>query len=213
MNMRAEISEAELVFKEGLYSFLSSVFYSAPEEKQISALYERDVSDLITEVSMESTKFLLKPHKIEEVRQDFFDLFMVPGDKYVAPYESIYVDEKHLSGMGDKKLLMGPSAIRVKKFYSRAGFKFGSNARELPDFAGIELEFFASVIKELNNAIRSGAREEVDALEGIRKEFLKLHLKRWIPELCDKIFSKADTDFYRGVAVLAKQIILHEAVD
>lgn len=205
-----EEREALLSLKEGIYSFLSSVFNSAPEERHISVLSDNDVREMFQQLSPESVQYLELPGELKLIRQDFNDLFMVPGAKYVTPYESVYVDERRVDGSWGKRLLMGPSAVDVKKFYEKAGFKLSGKNIELPDFAGTEIEFVATLLREEKKHLENADSEEAQGIKKLREEFLKLHLGRWIEPLCDEIFKKAESDFYKGIALLAKKIILQD---
>ncbi len=205
-----EDREALIALKEGIYSFLSSVFNSSPQEKHISLLNDEDIIDVLHQLSPESVPYLKPPARVDLIRQDFNDLFMVPGEKYVTPYESVYVDENRADGLPGKKLLMGPSAVDVKKFYKKAGFKLSQKNIELPDFAGTEIEFVATLLREERAYLENDKLEEAYSLDKSRMEFLKLHLGRWIEQLCDRIFKNAESDFYKGIALLAKRFVLQD---
>lgn len=210
MMLTVEEREPLLVLKEGIYSFLSSVFNSAPGEKHISVLSDTDVRDLFHQLSPESVPYFESPAELELIKQDFNDLFMVPGEKYVAPYESVYVEELRLDGSFGKKLLMGPSAVDVKKFYEKAGFKLSEKNIELPDFAGVEIQFVTNLLKEERIHSENGEVREALTLSKIRQGFLRLHLGRWVEPLCDEIFKRAESDFYKGIALFAKKIVLQD---
>lgn len=198
---------------EGFYSFLSSVFNSAPKEKHLSLLSDTDVRDMFQQLSPESIPYFELPGNLEFIRQDFNDLFMVPGEKYVTPYESVYVDELRSEGSSNKKLLMGPSTMNVKKFYEKAGFKLSEKNIELPDFAGVEIQFVAELLKAERIHLENGESGEATAVKNLRQEFLKSHLGRWIEPLCNKIFENAESDFYKGIALFTKRIILQDIDD
>jgi len=210
MTMVCEQDEL-LVLKEGIYSYLSSVFNLAPDEKLLNIMSNNEVREVFEQISSEAVKFLTENHNPEEVRLDFNSLFMVPGDRYVTPYESVYVDEPPVDGSrGNKRLLMGPSAVEVQKFYTRAGFKLSDRNKELPDYAGVELQFVADLIKEERSKRENGNQEEALILERLRKEFIKNHLGRWFVPLCDEIIKKAATNFYKGIGIFTKAVILQE---
>jgi TorA maturation chaperone TorD len=43
-----------------------------------------------------------------------------------------------------------------------------------------------------------------------QKRFLEEHLRKWIPEYCNKIYKHAKTVFYKELANLLKEFILSE---
>lgn len=210
MSLQVEENEIILALKEGLYSFISGVLNLAPEQKHLDILVQSETVEVLNEVSKESIPFLSSSHSIKEVVQDFNDLFMVPGDKYVKPYESVYLDETDIIGIPRKGLLMGPSTLAVKKFYESAGFEILDKTRELPDYIGVEFEFIAALIREERKLRETNDIVKANTMATFRHEFLIKHPGRWIDKIANEILKNADTNFYRGIAQLAKDIVLQD---
>lgn len=191
--------------REGMYSFLSYLYNNPPDEEHLKILEDEDVKNLFNFFSPQAEKIFKWRDELKKIRDDFFSLFMVPGEKYVKPYESVYVDKKIVEGEVKNGLLMGPSTLEVMKLYKRAGFKLNSSVKELPDYIGIEINFMVELIRDEKKIIHPD-KGGMDILK-MEFDFLKNHLSKWAGQLADEISNKADTEFYRGVAFLTRDFI------
>lgn len=186
-------------FRTGVYAFLSAVSNAAPRPPHLALFQPSEIREVLAVISPEAETLLQHEHELKSVKQDYNDLFAVPGPKYVAPYESVYRDTTRLDGSPSLGLLMGPSTIQVKKIYAHAGFELSPHCPELPDYLGIEMEFMA---------VLSTEEQFSPHLKPIQLDFLQNHLARWIEPVSARIQQNAETLFYQGVALLARHFIL-----
>ncbi len=127
---------------------------------------------------------------IEGIEVDFATMFIVPGNG-LQPFESLYN-----RAPDEEPSLWGKATKDVAGFYRAYGVHIDESTGILPDHISVELGFMGHLIeREDNNA---------------QRRFLEEHLLKWIPEFCDRVYSKANTDFYKGVSKLTKEFILSE---
>jgi len=189
-----------------IYAFLASLFLTAPTEEQFERL--RGILEI----------FKLPPLKslaLEEVKREFYDLFVVPNPKYVRPYESVYRDKILMESAGDTEsgkplknksirgLLMGKSTLGVIQHYRSAGMYPVSG---LPDHIGNELSFLASLAMKKGSA----APEEAIRLGKIEKDFKKKHVMKWIGKLEKKVSRNDRTGYYQAAVATAQCLLLEQ---
>lgn len=185
------------------YAFLSSVFLSEPDNKQVEGLRE-----VITIMKRPP----LKPFTFDELKRAYFNLFVIPNPCYTKPYESVFMDKIPVEFIGNpeqgirpgtkyiKGLLMGKSAHDVIKFYKQEGFY---PERELPDHIGNELAFLAYLyIKESESPDGSAIR-----FRKLQEDFKKQHVLRWIGRL-EKIVARNDkTGYYENAVAITHTLL------
>src|SRR3989339_1086315 len=182
--------------RSNFYFFLSSIFLKPPTTDTIKILMELKRSPEFSNfVSARAKEFLLKMENIndgelENIVQEYHDLFKVPLSKYVAPYESVYRNG-HLNGQ---------SAMDVNKIYKRLGFQIPHEYYELPDHIGIELAFLATLCKEEQKAWKEKNAKLARSLCDIEERFLKDHIACWLSKLCNTICEKTKDNFYICIA-------------
>lgn len=139
---------------------------------------------------------------IEDLELDFSNLFIVPNERYLKPYESVYRDERVIGSKVTYGLVHGESYVAIKKLYQEAGAQI--NIKELPDHIGLELEFlhFLCIKEKWNN------KQEALRYLKLEKRFLEDHLLKWVDPLCDAMAINASTDFYKGLAKITKVFVL-----
>lgn len=157
--------------RKNTYLFLSSLFLSPPNKELVEKAKEIG-EELKIEELKNSEDNLIK------LEIEFHNLFVVPNEKYVRPFESVYVD-----GMMGQKTM-----IKVKKFYEEQGIK----SYGIADNVGVELQFMALLC---------------DKDKELQKKFFNEHLINWISNLCDEIIKSAEGNFYKGVAILTKNFL------
>ncbi len=133
-----------------------------------------------------------------ELATDYADLFLgVRGLPH--PSESSY-----RSGRG---LIMKVYAEEVLREYWKAGVDKLRVFHEPPDHAAIELQFMAYLCDKTLDAMRRDDDEEIEGFLEEQRKFLEKHLTYWLPKLSENIIENASTDFYRGVALLARELV------
>lgn len=201
---RSRLADQEKT-RADIYAFLASLFLTVPTEKQVERL--RGMLEIFQLPP-------LKPLALEEVKREFYDLFVVPNPKYVRPYESVYRDKIPMESAGNHEpgkpqkqkfisgLLMGKSTLGVIKHYRIAGMYPVSG---LPDHIGNELSFLSSLALKKSSAVP----EESERLGKIEKDFKKKHIMKWIGKLEKKVSRNDRTGYYQA-AVATAQCLLFE---
>lgn len=201
------VCEDQAHSRSSLYYFLSTLFLTPPGSDSIAKVGEL-VSSAKESMHLGDQAPGLLPilhatddEDIQNHIQEYHDLFKVPLEKYVAPYESVY-REKRMSGQ---------TATAVKKIYALVGFAIPHEYYEREDHIGIELAFMATLCREEITASTNNRFDLVKALLGMENKFLEEHLVCWLPDLCDKIFEKTENWFYRAVAKITLEFVQCDA--
>ena len=128
--------------------------------------------------------------------QDYHRLFIGLGDVLAPPWESVYLGADHL--------LFEAPTLAVRQFYARFGLQAPRLNNEPDDHLGLELGF---VVHLCALALRVAEEDDTAALDRhlqALREFLRDHLLRWAPDCFARTLEHARTDYYRGVATLAR---------
>lgn len=135
------------------------------------------------------------------LQQEYERLFFAPGRVLVNLYESVY------RGNG---LLMQDVTVDVRQHYLRAGLVVKALYSIPDDHLATELEFMEFLTKQQLEQFESGSPTvENHKLESWRDEFMKEHLKPWIPTLAENIRMNTSDPFFRlmslGLAALVEE--------
>lgn len=203
MNPSEETAEA----RANLYRFFFQVIAEPPDEKAVDAFTDPAIRELLALIFGTKRGMVFEsgegegPGSLAGIRQDFMDLFKVPLGAYVAPYESVYRDERDVGGRKVRGLLLGPSALAVQECYRRAGLDLDkARFKELPDHLMTELAFMEELCRREGEAWKGGAEGEAEAVLALERAFVKEHLVPWVPEVCGRVLEHARTPFYKDVA-------------
>jgi TorA maturation chaperone TorD len=135
----------------------------------------------------------------EDLLVEYSRLFLGPFGVIAPPYGSVYLD-------GERRV-MGDSTISVIGMYRNEGLSGSSDATELPDHVGVELEFMSYLvfkeIKALETSDLRAADEAVEKQERFSVEFLR----RWVPPFCERIKENTENGFYAALAQCASTFI------
>jgi TorA maturation chaperone TorD len=190
--------------RSNFYFYLSSIFLKPPTMDTINIFNELIGSaEYLNFLSTQTKDFLstvedLNNRRLENLVQEYHDLFTVPLSKYVIPYESVYREG----------CLRGQSSVYIKTIYNKLGFQIPRNYYELPDHIGIELAFMATLCKEEHKACGTKNGKRARSLRKIESRFLNEHITRWLPELCNKICEKTKSSFYLGMSKITLDFVL-----
>lgn len=136
-------------------------------------------------------------------RQEFMDLFKVPGAQSVLAYEAAFRDSHEIAGKRITGLLQGPSTVAVKQWYRLAAAEISDDYKDLPDHIGLELNYLAHLCKKEREFIESGDQTRLTRAREMQRDFLAGHVVGWIGQLRDKILEKTRHPFFQGIAELA----------
>jgi TorA maturation chaperone TorD len=136
---------------------------------------------------------------MQEMHADHRRLFLGPERMLACPYESVYLNEEHLT--------FGSQTLAVRDWYRRYGLHAPAEGREPDDHIGLELVFVAHLCLRALDAAEHGDEESVaDSCRALR-EFLSEHLLLWADECLDHVLAHAQTQFYQGVGQLTRGIL------
>lgn len=193
--------------RENIYKFLSTCYLQEPSEKFVKDLtsvkFIKSMSEIFPGTVLSPLKNFAKGYKgdFESVKQDFHDLFMVPLNKFVTPYESVY-----------KEKLMGQqTTIKVAKQYLDAGAGvnnyFGASQK---DHIGLELDFMRFLCKREAESWKKGRSKSARSYLNKQKIFLSEHLTTWAGELTKNIENKSETGLYKTIARMTKKYLTND---
>ena len=134
---------------------------------------------------------------LENLVQEFHDLFQVPTGAYVFPYESCY---RGRSKDGKPGPLMGPATSQVQDLYRQAGFEVAAEAAELPDHAGVEFAMLQRFAQLEAEAWRAGDETAAQLWTNYQTALLGRHLVQWIPTLCGTIQQHSREPYFQEFA-------------
>jgi len=196
--MSSALAASDALAKAGIYGFLAAVFGSHPTPESVSAL-----PAIAAELGIACPAGL----SLQELDAEYMALFVVPGPRYTAPYESVFRDEFLLpavlprgsnpgeTGCTIKGLLMGDSTLAVRRCYLEAALL---PEEDLPDHIANELRFLAYL-----------SASEAQAISGLGERFRREHISQWIGELRERIVERESLGFY-GAAIRVAEALLQE---
>jgi TorA maturation chaperone TorD len=197
--------ESELGKELPILNLLRQVFLSEPSKEFLSGLAKVELSLESEEDGFRQMIEAAKKNRerldswIEELALEFSRLFIGPVDAPAVPFASFYLSED--------RQVMSEETLAVRKKYLEAGVGL-KNLYQVPDdHIGIELEFLYYLIREAIESMKTGKNEEAEARIRLRDEFTREHLAVWVPEFVDRILENSKEDFYRGAAILLRQVI------
>lgn len=196
---------ASAEFRSRAWGMLALAFHGAPLADVLAAVdplaqLAHEAGAPAFALALESWRAEATDESADAVRQDFHDLFTVPAGKYVAAYESVYVDPPLEAGGRAKPTNFGASTRAIQGFYRRIGLALAPSYTELPDFVGLELACMEFLCAEEARHDRSGDLARAERVCEQQREFLGQHVARWIPALCARIRDNASTRFHLGLA-------------
>ena len=188
-----------------VYGLLALGYHSSVDADQLDRITACEgLAAEVEQVGMAGLLSDLSRHARETdaecLRQDFDDLFVVPGPKYVTPYESVYRDGSiDVSGRATS-LVYGPSTRAVCAFYDRIGLKIEQDYSELPDYVGLEMACMEYLYVREADYLEAMDESSARAAADFRESFCWMHLAKWIPDLERRIREQAETAYYRTFA-------------
>lgn len=135
----------------------------------------------------------------EELATEFSSLFLGPAEPYAVPFASFYLSENHS--------LMTNETLNVRKQYLEAGMEVKDLNKIPDDHIAIEFEFVYFLTNEIITLRENGSAAEALKLWRIRQKFLQDHMALWVPALADNISQLGRQDFYKGLALIMKEVI------
>lgn len=195
-----------------MYRFLAGVFLVPPTAELVALLKEGWIADALKGFLTDETKILFSDvvesnTPVDELKQEFNNLFVVPMGQYTTPFEAVFRNEREVAGKKVRGLLMGPSTVAVIESYKRAGAE--RLVKELPDHIGCELGFMEYLCTEEARAAKAGKKDNARFFLEEQRLFLENHLLQWMPSLAAKISEKARFSWYKALSTAALGFMEH----
>jgi TorA maturation chaperone TorD len=192
--------------RASIYGSLADVFTSPPSAERV-----RSVRQMAEALRLDC------PHEwvLSDLEDEYRALFVVPGPRYVAPYESVYRDAWQLpsqpcGGSRDgttsrmiKGLVMGESTAAVRACYQQAGV---APSEELPDHIGNELRFMAYLWEREADAPGGDVR----VLASLRARFRDQHLLQWVGELRSRVLESERLGYFPVALQIVETVLQDE---
>lgn len=136
-------------------------------------------------------------NSLEELAVDYARVFIGQGiDAFSAayPFESVYTSEK--------RLLMQDARDEVLAIYRSAGLDKQDSWKEGEDHIAVELEFVKLLSERTAEALRNENDERALFYLSTQLNFMEDHLLSWVPMMTEEVQRFAQTDLYKGLALL-----------
>jgi TorA maturation chaperone TorD len=195
-----------------IYSLLGSLYLDIPDPKSI----ERSLGQLQASIRSEGIGMLADFFKKTENEppQDLRNRLSVEHTKLLGgigkgyglppPYESVWIGEWRI---------MGRSTVEVAKIYGEAGLELAADIKQPPDHVSIELGYLSYLCRREADAWKNGDRKGAIDFLRMEEQFLREHLARWVPRLCQELIKSDGSGFYRAVATMTEEFILTDSDD
>ncbi len=217
-NIDLDALKEELLGETLLFSLLGRILYEEPTKTWLDSLIQNEV---FTEVpfgqsqqdTLQGVEILsgwaaeyqdgLTDAALAAIRKDHLYLFMGIGDHPAPVWESIYFSRAHL--MFDRQTL------DVRNWYAKFNLQAEKLYNEPDDHIGLEMIFISHLANLALNAIaEENDTTRVEILKA-QHDFFEQHLLLWGTFWADIVVKEAETDFYRGLALLVKGGLLELA--
>ncbi len=136
---------------------------------------------------------------VDQVSDDFQQLFVGPFHLPAPPWESAYRSKE--------RLLFEQETLQVREFYRRHGLQAPKLNQEADDHISLELEFLARLLDRAGAAEAGGDAEQARYLVAEHERFLAEHLSAWAPQFFADVEANAQTTCYRGLGVLGADAV------
>ena len=177
-----------------VYALLANCFH-LPDEDLIRALNELPESDSeLNSVLAQAVEI----RDVEALRLDYSKLFIGPYKLLAPPYGSVYLEGTNS--------VMGTSTVDALNRYKQEGVSV--RMKEAPDHIAIELEFMFFLISKEIEGLRDSDLGSAEAYQKKQKDFLEVHLGKWVPQFTEKVEELAQTPFYKDLARSTRAFVL-----
>ncbi|MGB9698586.1 MAG: TorD/DmsD family molecular chaperone [Thermodesulfobacteriota bacterium] len=136
---------------------------------------------------------------LADLSLEYTRLFIGPKNPPAVPFASFYLSES--------QSLMTEDTIEVRKRYLEAGIAVRNLYRMPDDHLGIELEFMYYLTQKIVDDFENGYRQEASRFLELRDDFLKEHMRLWVPIFAERVLEHTKEDFYKGAAYILKGVI------
>ncbi len=133
------------------------------------------------------------------MKSDYDKLFQIPGERYVRPWESPYVNVEGT--------LFQESTLDVRSFYHEASFKLQAEQHFPDDHIAAMMDYLGKMGQRSYDAFADGNDGECVGLLAKQRDFLQAHVLTWVDVFAAKVIENDMRAIYAalasGMAVLA----------
>lgn len=129
---------------------------------------------------------------VQIMQDDYPKLFQVPGDAYVRPWESPYIN-------ADGMLFRG-STLDVRSYYHDAGLKLQAEKHFPDDHIAAMMDYLVRMCQRAYEAFADG--DDVRVVETLRtqSDFMRKHVLTWVDAFADKVIQNDTRAYYAAFA-------------
>jgi len=188
--------EDKWIVSAAMFNWLADVFYQIPTEEKLVLVNDSlaDWPTLSKDPGIHVGEILasIEADGQRVINREFHRLFIGPGKKEVYPWGSVYTDEEGL--------LFGPSSLAWEGFCTEYHIDIQPECNEPTDhFALIFSALAATMSSEYDDETKSQVVTQI----------LRVHFYPWGETVLELIEQKALTGYFKGFALLAKDLVEH----
>jgi TorA maturation chaperone TorD len=208
----SDVALAALAARVYEYRLLHILFGSEPTYEELELLTNDDaiqVSEALAAVGYPTSSLFSRLTEsvqntsgnaaVERLRDWYTRLFIVPGDTYVKPWESVYV--------GKNDVLFTEVTLDVRNRYEALGFKAQEKGHFPEDHLSMMFDFMAGVSQRIYENAAAGNVAEAQNLVYAQGCFAQNHLVNWLPLFKEKLEEKDKTGFFAACASMAEAFV------
>lgn len=218
-----EFTQQAAMLRANLYQFLAGAYLNAPSKEFIDQCMDRDFIALIDlifgkDIAAPLNNIIESYHgreSLDELQQEYMDLFIVPTGRYVTPFEDVYRGLR-MDGSQERGPLLGGRAVRVKGFYRSAGADMEKTCKELPTHIGVELSFMSFLCFQELDSSNDNTEDNDEGISISNKfqlwqlKFLQEHITDWFPQLYRSIQLNSRQSFYNNLAQFTQGFLMQD---
>ncbi|BCO08020.1 hypothetical protein GF1_03960 [Desulfolithobacter dissulfuricans] len=189
----------ELLAWASLADFTARLYLTEPSTENCSACrkWGELLADILPDENLPELLTRVNPEQADDLRQEFFDLFLVPmSGVYTPPFENA-----HRYG----SMANGLSQI-IGELYQAAGFypetldiPFYLKQMGRNDHLGLELVFFANL---LYSADKASSQSEAERLRDTASQFFQEYPGQWAGSYGRELMEKARSPYFSALGAL-----------
>jgi TorA maturation chaperone TorD len=193
-----------------LFGMLGKLLYNQPAQDEIAVLIEDEIftdapfasenPDVVAGLAMLqqwAASYAEDAGAVfSDLQVDWTRLFAGGGLVPIAPWESVYYTEE--------RVLFSESTLDVRAWYRRFGLELANLHHEPDDHIGLEMLFIAHLARLGLAALEEGDEEALERAVQGQRDFCRQHLLVWAPTWSEQMVILAQTDFYRGLALIVR---------
>ncbi|MCX5893517.1 MAG: molecular chaperone TorD family protein [Deltaproteobacteria bacterium] len=195
--------------RAGLYDFFSQALLQEPTETWLRRIMSEQVAGPLQETfadpeyrrELEQLRLDFREGRLtaELACLDFEALLRIPSSGYLSPYESVYRPQG--ADGSARGSLCGAATLTVERLYLQEGLEPVPEFSNLPDHAGVELEFMAYLCRKTATALKANSPQLAAEYRGKQRQFLLRHLSPWVARLARRLEIESRTSYFRFLGV------------